>query len=154
MSLSSHALRMSLLKSVAGLLLILVATTTVVAETKYPPTVDLSGDVARQIVIAEGTEKIYQGHPTTLLSSDARSILATWCLNHGGACGPLKRSDDGGKTWGELLPTPASWATVKNCPVLMRLPDPQGKETTFVFAGQGPDGAMHSAQVASRAATL
>lgn len=111
----------------------------------YPPTVDLSGEIARQSVVAAGTKEIYQGHPTTLLSSDAHSILATWCLNHGGVCGPLKRSDDGGKTWSELLPTPASWVTVKNCPVLMRLADPSGKEATFVFAGQGPDGAMHSA---------
>lgn len=145
MSLSPHALRTPLIHTLASLLFVLAATTTVVAETKYPPTVDLSDDVARQSVVAAGTQKIYQGHPTTLLLPDQRTILATWCLNHGGACGPLKRSDDGGRTWSELLPTPASWATVKNCPVLMRLPNPAGKPKLFVFAGQGPDGMMHAA---------
>src|SRR5262245_52228932 len=111
MSSSPTFRRAAFLNYFAGLLLAVISAASanaVAAQEKYPPTVDLSGDPARQWVVAAGTEKVYQGHPTTLLSSDAQSILATWCLNHGGTCGPLKRSDDGGRTWGELLPTPAS----------------------------------------------
>jgi hypothetical protein len=54
------------------------------------PVVDLSGDAARQVVIAQGTEKIYQGHPTTVLLSDGKTMFATWTLGHGGAGGPMK----------------------------------------------------------------
>lgn len=31
------------------------------------PVIDISGDVERQVVIARGTQEIYQGHPTTVL---------------------------------------------------------------------------------------
>src|SRR5207249_4832062 len=73
------------------------------------PTVDLSSDTARQVVIAQGTEKIYQGHPTTLLLPDGKTMFAVWTLGHGGSCGPMKRSDDGGRTWSPLLDTPENW---------------------------------------------
>jgi hypothetical protein len=107
------------------------------------PVVDLSQDTSRHVVIAWGTEKIYQGHPTTLLLPDGRTMFCVWTLNHGGPCGPLKRSDDGGRTWSGLLPVPDNWSTVRNCPALYRLTDPQGVARLFVFAGQGPDGTMH-----------
>lgn len=34
--------------------------------------VDLSSHVEKQIVIAEGTEAIYNGHPTTVLMDDGK----------------------------------------------------------------------------------
>jgi hypothetical protein len=106
------------------------------------PVVDLSQDTVRHVVIAGGTAETYQGHPTTLLMPDGKTVFATWTLGHGGTCGPLKWSGDGGRTWSELLPTPENWKAVRNCPALYRLTDPQGVPRLFVFAGQGPDGAM------------
>lgn len=111
----------------------------------YPPTVDLSGDTARQVVVAQGTAQVYQGHPTTLLLPDGKTIYCVWTLGHGGSCGPMKRSDDGGRTWSELLPTPENWTQARNCPALYRLSDPQGKTRLFVFAGSGPDRKMQQA---------
>ena len=111
---------------------------------EYPPTVDISADAGRQTIIAQGTSTVYQGHPTTLLLPDGRTMFCTWTYGHGGGCGPLKRSDDAGRTWSELLPVPESWNTVKNCPSLYRLTDPSGVARLFVFAGQGPDGTMQA----------
>src|SRR5687768_7940273 len=80
------------------------ATSTVTPrKLSFPPSVDLSQDLSRQTVIAQGDEKIYQGHPTTVLLPDGKTIYCVWTINHGGPCGPLKRSDDGGITWSELL---------------------------------------------------
>jgi hypothetical protein len=30
---------------------------------------------------------------------DGKTIFCVWCINHGGAAGPMARSDDGGVTW-------------------------------------------------------
>jgi hypothetical protein len=110
---------------------------------KFPPTVDLSRDTGRHVIVAQGTAEVYQGHPTTVLLPDGKTMYCVWTYNHGGACGPLKRSDDGGRTWGDLLPVPESWRTTKNCPTIYRLTDPAGVARLVVFAGQGPDGKMH-----------
>ncbi|MBL9091957.1 MAG: FAD-dependent oxidoreductase [Planctomycetaceae bacterium] len=112
----------------------------------FPPTVDLSADAHRQTVIAAGTPTVYQGHPTTVLLPDGKTMFCTWTYGHGGGCGPLKRSDDAGRTWSELLDVPESWTKVKNCPSLYRLTGPDGAARLFVFAGQGPDGTMHSSR--------
>jgi hypothetical protein len=66
------------------------------------PLVDLSGEKSRQVVIGAGTAETYQGHPTTVLMPDGKTIFAVWCINHGGAAGPMARSDDGGVTWTRL----------------------------------------------------
>jgi len=109
------------------------------------PMVDLSGDTTRQTVIAAGSESVYQGHPTTLLMPDGKTLFCVWSYDHGGPCGPLKRSRDRGRTWSDLLEVPENWKHVRNCPVLYRLPDPKrGGHRLFVFAGQGPDGCIHA----------
>jgi len=100
------------------------------------PTVDISGDTARQSVVARGTAEAYQGHCDTVLMADGRTMFAAWCMNHAGHLGPLARSDDGGRTWTAPLPTPADWQDVKvTTPVMHRLTDPQGVERLFVFGG-------------------
>ncbi len=88
--------------------------------------VDLSTVINRHVLIAQGTEKVYKGHPTTLLLPDGKTMFCVWTHGHGGTAGPLKRSEDGGSTWSDELPVPENWWTVKNCPALYRLTDPQG----------------------------
>jgi hypothetical protein len=103
-------------------------------EAKFP-LVDLSGDIRRQVVIAEGTPEVYQGHPTTLLMPDGKTLFAVWCINHGGKAGPMARSDDGGKTWRRLDDRlPAGFAKHENCPSIYRLIDARGKERLWVFS--------------------
>jgi len=65
---------------------------------------------------------------------DGKTMFAVWTYGHGGACGPMKKSTDGGRTWGELLPVPDSWRNVSNCPAIYRLIDPKGKARLVVFA--------------------
>lgn len=104
------------------------------------PVVDLSGDASRNVIIAQGTEDVYQGHPTTVLLPDGRTIYCVWTYDHAGPCGPMKRSDDGGLSWSDLLDTPESWSRVRNCPTIWRLADPQGKWRLIVYAGSAPGG--------------
>jgi hypothetical protein len=99
------------------------------------PVVDLSGDVARQVVIATGTEQVYQGHPTTLLMPDGKTMFAVWSIGHGGLAGPMARSDDAGLTWTRLDDQlPAGFRKHGNCPSIFRLLDSAGKERLWVFS--------------------
>ncbi len=97
--------------------------------------IDISGETNRQTVIAAGTTNVYQGHPTTVSLADGKTIFAVWCINHGGAAGPMARSDDGGKTWARLDDRlPPGFKTHQNCPSIYRMTDPQGKERLWVFS--------------------
>jgi hypothetical protein len=108
------------------------------------PIIDFSDQKQRQTVIAAGTEQVYQGHPTTTLLADGKTILCVWCVNHGGAAGPMARSEDGGKTWTRIDDTlPEGFKTHQNCPSIYRMTDPKGKERLWVFSAakgtrQGP----------------
>lgn len=107
------------------------------------PTIDLSEEIDRHVIVAHGTAEEYQGHPTTLLLPDGKTIYCVWKIGHGGSCGPMKRSDDGGLAWSPLLNTPTNWADTFNCPSLYRLKDPSGRFRLFVFAGRQHDRVMH-----------
>lgn len=109
------------------------------------PTIDISDETDRHVIIAVGTEDTYQGHATTLLMPDGKTMFCVWCLGHGGTCGPMKRSEDGGLTWSDLLTVPDNWRQTRNCPAIYRLVDPEGTARLLVFAGQGPGGTMHQA---------
>ena len=97
--------------------------------------VDISQQTERHSFVAEGTEEVYQGHPTTVLMPDGRTMYAAWCVGHGGPAGPLARSTDGGRSWTQL-DTPEEWTKTRNCPSIYRLTDPSGRERLFIFSAQ------------------
>jgi hypothetical protein len=101
------------------------------------PVVDISGQTERHVVIAAGTETVYQGHPTTLLMPDGKTMFAVWCIGHGGHAGPMARSDDGGLTWARLdEQLPKGFQKHGNCPSIYRLVDRDGRERLWVFSAQ------------------
>ncbi len=120
-----------------------------VAKRKYfekmakSPFIDISKESSRHAFVAEGTEQVYQGHPTTTQLDDG-SILAVWCVNHGGHAGPMSKSVDGGKSWqriDELMPR--GYWTHQNCPSIYKMKDPAGKERIWVFSAAAPNRAGH-----------
>lgn len=98
------------------------------------PYVDLSGDTSQDVVIAAGSERVYQGHPTTARTADGR-IIAVWCTPHGGQCGPAAETQDGGKTWSRIdARFPAAYSDHGNCPSIYRLVGPDGKVRLWVWS--------------------
>ena len=98
------------------------------------PIADISGWKRRQSVIAAGTETVYQGHPTTVLMPDNRTLFCVWCVEHGGAAGPMARSDDAGKTWARMDDTlPPGFRKHRNCPSIYRIVAPSGQARLWVF---------------------
>ena len=49
--------------------------------------IDLTEDLQRQIVIAQGTSGEYHAHPTTALLSDNKTMFCVWNIGHGGHAG-------------------------------------------------------------------
>lgn len=113
-------------------------------ETPDLPLVDLSGQKQLHVIVAAGTEQVYQGHPTTVLMADGTTIFCVWSLNHGGPAGPMARSDDGGMTWTRMdKQLPEGFKFHQNCPSIYRMTDPAGTERLWVFSAaknnrQGP----------------
>lgn len=97
----------------------------IAVTSRIPPLIDFSADFEMQTVIASGKSS-YQGHPTTLQMPDG-TILCTWTIGHGGTCGPMAKSSDGGRTWHEV-------ATPGKLEELHQLPDP------LAPAGSGKSG--------------
>lgn len=101
------------------------------------PTLDLSGDASRQVVVDREPGQ-YLGHPTTVLLEDGKTLLAVYPKGHGKGAIVYKRSADGGRTWSERLPTPVNWATSEETPTLYRVTDPAGKRRLILFSGLYP----------------
>ena len=101
------------------------------------PVIDLSHDVSRQTVIASGADGVYQGHPTTAVAPDG-TLFCVWTIGHGGPCGPMAKSSDGGKTWGrcdEIMPI-AYRERHRNCPTLQSIIRPDGGTNLVVFSAK------------------
>jgi hypothetical protein len=103
----------------------------------FPATIDLDDQLYRQVVIDREAGQ-YLGHPTTALLEDGKTILCVYPKGHGKGGIVYKRSLDGGKTWSERLPTPASWATSREVPTLHRVIDADGKKRLIMWSGLYP----------------
>lgn len=122
-------------------LLFLLALTGIAAADEptgtYPQTLDLNDQTHRQVVVDREAGQ-YLGHPTTCLLEDGKTILCVYPKGHGRGAIMYKRSRDGGRTWSERLPTPASWATSKEVPTLHRVVDPEGTKRLIMWSGLYP----------------
>lgn len=101
------------------------------------PYLDLNDQSYRQVVIDHEFGQ-YLGHPTTVLLEDGKTMLCVYPKGHGRGPIMYKRSTDGGLTWSQRLPTPASWATSKEVPTLHRVIGPDGKKRIIMFSGLYP----------------
>jgi len=97
--------------------------------------IDISNQTHRHIVIAEGTPALYNGHPTTVMLDDNKTIFCVWSKDHGGQTAFLAKSEDAGLTWRNLL-VPADWLSTRNCPSIYKLTDKNGKERLMIFAAR------------------
>jgi hypothetical protein len=95
--------------------------------------IDISDQKFRHVVIAAGTPTLYNGHPTTVMLDDNKTIFCTWTYDHGGVTGFLAVSEDAGLTW-KNLPIPRDWATTRTCPSIYNLKDKNGKERLMIFS--------------------
>ncbi len=98
---------------------------------------DLAADEHRQVVVDRDPTQ-YLGHVSTVLLEDGRTILAVYPKGHGKGAIVLKRSDDGGRTWSDRQPVPASWATSLETPTIHRVVDADGRRRLILWSGRYP----------------
>ena len=101
------------------------------------PTIDLSEQKHRQVIV-DREKGQYLGHPTTVLLEDGKTMLIVYPKGHGKGGIVYKRSNDGGKTWSERLPTPANWSTSREVPTIHRVVDALGKKRLIMWSGLYP----------------
>ena len=121
----------------------LASTLVCLANAQYDqdlPLIDISQEISRHVIIAAGTEDIYQGHPTTVLMGDKKTIFCVWSIGHGGHAGPMAVSRNGGISWeriDDLLP--AGFKNHVNCPSIYRMTDMQTKKTRLWVFSANPN---------------
>jgi hypothetical protein len=87
------------------------------------PTIDISGETNRHVIVAAGTKTDYRGQVNTVLMGDGKTMFAVWSIGHGGKCGPMKKSVDGGLTWEDYRKVCEVPNAVPCEPDLIRSPD-------------------------------
>ena len=98
--------------------------------------VDISGEVERQSIVAAGTPTVYNGHPTTILADDDKTMFCFWPLGHGGLGGFAAMSEDAGRTWTRIDDRmPEGMKLFHECPMAHKLTGPDGKCRYWVWAG-------------------
>ncbi|MFC1497493.1 sialidase family protein [Verrucomicrobiota bacterium] len=107
------------------------------------PLIDLNDQANRQIIV-DKEKGVYLAHPTTVLLEDGKTMLAVYPrgTHAKGEC-VLKRSEDGGLTWGERLGAPGrpdDWVKpgVQEVPTIHRVVDAEGKKRLIIFTGLYP----------------
>ena len=131
---------MSLLRIALAISLCLTSQSAFADELAKPfpvSTIDLNDQAHRQVVVDREAGQ-YLGHPTTCLLEDGKTILCVYPQGHGRGAIVYKRSTDGGLTWTDRLPTPASWATSQEVPTLHRVIGPDGKKRIIMWSGLYP----------------
>jgi len=136
---SGLAMMHSLLRSLPGFARIagLVWVFSNLSFSQEIPWVDLDGEASLQVVVDREPNQ-YLGHPTTLLLEDGKTLLCVYPKGHGKGAIQYKRSDDGGLTWSERLPTPKNWETSLETPTLHRVFDKLGNKRVLLFSGLYP----------------
>ena len=109
------------------------------AQTPFKiPLIDLSAEKDRQFLVDRESGQ-YLGHPTTVLLEDGKTILCVYPKGHGRGPIVLKKSTDGGRTWGDRLPVPENWSTSLETPTIHRVIEPiTGKKRLIVWSGLYP----------------
>lgn len=82
------------------------ATTTATVAATQLSVVDISQETKRQVVIAQGTSKVYQGHPTTLLMPNGGELCCLMRENTHKGRSLMMFSRDEGQTWTKPVDTP------------------------------------------------
>ncbi len=101
------------------------------------PLIDLAHETHRQVVVDREAGQ-YLGHPSTCLLEDGNTMLCVFPKGHGRGAIVYKRSDDGGLTWSERLPTPKNWATSLEVPTIHRVVDSSGRKRLILWSGLYP----------------
>ncbi len=123
-----------------ALLIFLIVSSTVCGQepgTAYPVTIDLNNQPDLHVLVDREPGQ-YLGHPTTCLLDDGKTILCVYPKGHGRGPIVYKRSNDGGLTWSDRLPTPDSWATSKEVPTLHKVVGPDGTKRIIMWSGLYP----------------
>lgn len=131
-----HAKRSGIARTGGGsLLLAILLRVTISAQST--PLLDMAGELERQVVVDKKPGQ-YLGHPTTLLLEDQETLLVAYPEGHGKGPIVIRRSLDGGLTFGEREVLPGSFATSLETPTLHRVTDASGRRRTLLWSGLYP----------------